>query len=723
MNWPHDTPQSPFSPDPSGRSSAPQYITSATIHGRGNPNGVKTGVRKNDQYLDEDTGLLYVFNGTPGARHGWSAVSNFINIQSFGATNGSDSTDAFRRAVAAASNGMAIYIPDGSFIIDSVDISKDLSIIGHGTLLHKAGASNHMLRFTVPQTGKVEGVTLDGNKDNQTSASWFSILSTYGKNQIISRVIFQNYCFSAVHDNQTTQKLTVDNCIIRNGKEHGGILNTTLSTAIWQSLVGAGNSGARPKFTITNNQIYNESAPSSAGLNPGGIIIKGEDANGIYPSVLIENNFFNRIGQDHVGNRISPIEMYEDIRESIIRGNRIVDCYVGGMDLQNCSYVEVENNFIDTLGADGSSIAAGIEYDPAVRSQADSEHEGGFIRNNVIRNVTVLQAYGIWVHGEEAEARWIDVSGNFITNVKVGIQFDGLNSIQGPCIISNNIVRVTGANSIGFDGVNLKGSFVFSGNYFESLAGGSGLLVTAGGSTTADLIFEGNTIRTNEALNKAFSVRGVRKCLVFSGLFDNVAGGDAVDFRQDGGGNPIVTLYYSPSAIIANGTSNFTVADITNFIGGYSLPDGRISYGTPNAPTSTFRHTFRYDVAASNAVMAIMNNTAAGGAVAELIANDAQGSIGAWSKTFASTRFQGRIGLSAASSANGILLGAIGAAQDLRIHIGSTDETARFDFSVAAGNTRFMIYDVDSGLVQRVKVGANGTGPGGVGRALYIDNS
>ena len=44
------------------------------------------------------------------------------------------------------------------------------------------------------------------------------------------------------------------------------------------------------------------------------------------------------------------------------------------------------------------------------------------------------------------------------------------------------------------------------------------------------------------------------------------------------------------------------------------------------------------------------------------------------------------------------------------------------DETVAAGNTSLIVRDVDSGLSQRVKVGANGSGPGGVGRALYIDN-
>lgn len=49
--------------------------------------------------------------------------------------------------------------------------------------------------------------------------------------------------------------------------------------------------------------------------------------------------------------------------------------------------------------------------------------------------------------------------------------------------------------------------------------------------------------------------------------------------------------------------------------------------------------------------------------------------------------------------------------------------SGQFDSNSTAGNTRFLLWDVDGGALRRVKSGANGTGPGGVGRALYIDNA
>jgi len=52
----------------------------------------------------------------------------------------------------------------------------------------------------------------------------------------------------------------------------------------------------------------------------------------------------------------------------------------------------------------------------------------------------------------------------------------------------------------------------------------------------------------------------------------------------------------------------------------------------------------------------------------------------------------------------------------------TTVEVLRCDLDATAGYTRLQIHDNNAGGLRRVKAGANGTGPGGVGRALYLDN-
>lgn len=70
-----------------------------------------------------------------------------------------------------------------------------------------------------------------------------------------------------------------------------------------------------------------------------------------------------------------------------------------------------------------------------------------------------------------------------------------------------------------------------------------------------------------------------------------------------------------------------------------------------------------------------------------------------------------------ASLSNGVLL--ISEAGTVRVRPAKSD-AAVFDSNASAGNTRLLLWDVDTGALQRVKVGANGTGPSGADRMLYI---
>lgn len=58
-----------------------------------------------------------------------------------------------------------------------------------------------------------------------------------------------------------------------------------------------------------------------------------------------------------------------------------------------------------------------------------------------------------------------------------------------------------------------------------------------------------------------------------------------------------------------------------------------------------------------------------------------------------------------------------------QLNFGTNNQTsARLDSNTTSGETRMLLWDGATSTLKRVKAGANGTGPGGVGRALYIDN-
>lgn len=115
-------------------------------------------------------------------------------------------------------------------------------------------------------------------------------------------------------------------------------------------------------------------------------------------------------------------------------------------------------------------------------------------------------------------------------------------------------------------------------------------------------------------------------------------------------------------------------------------------------------------------------NTSAGAQFLAM-ARGCSGFSGAFSDDYVIPIFRDNYAVGPRSDAAHLVLAAMEVGQKVKGYAeSSTVQTFEFDGSATAGHTRFLIYDVDSGLLQRVKVGANGTGPGGTGRALYIDN-
>ena len=68
---------------------------------------------------------------------------------------------------------------------------------------------------------------------------------------------------------------------------------------------------------------------------------------------------------------------------------------------------------------------------------------------------------------------------------------------------------------------------------------------------------------------------------------------------------------------------------------------------------------------------------------------------------------------------NDVIMQSHNVASGIKSYIGLTEGT-RVSATAVAGQTYLLIQDVDTGLMQRVLVGGAGTGPGGVGRALYF---
>ena len=117
----------------------------------------------------------------------------------------------------------------------------------------------------------------------------------------------------------------------------------------------------------------------------------------------------------------------------------------------------------------------------------------------------------------------------------------------------------------------------------------------------------------------------------------------------------------------------------------------------------------RVRTSGSNNTFTLANNFQSFGNDTEIVATANAGNIG----TFFRCHFD------TTASDSGLEIGT-STVHDVMIHVNDV-ESARFDDNGTAGNTRFLIYDVDNGQVERVSVGAADSGGAGF-KVLRIPN-
>lgn len=113
-------------------------------------------------------------------------------------------------------------------------------------------------------------------------------------------------------------------------------------------------------------------------------------------------------------------------------------------------------------------------------------------------------------------------------------------------------------------------------------------------------------------------------------------------------------------------------------------------------------------------------NTAAGIAL-NMISGDSSGFFYAFPSDYSVVRQRDAVGIALGATATKMVFDAPAAGQSIGFNAGSTTESARFEDSVVAGETRFLIYDVDNATLERVTVGIADSG--GIGfKVLRIPN-
>lgn len=666
---------------------------------------------------DQVSGIPYCKATPRGLRTGWRPMVVVEDVRNFGAVGDglTDDTLAFRSAIEAAPAGGIIHVPAGRFVLDSLTVSRDVGFSG-GTgaiLLHKANAVGHMIQYTAPCSRGLKDLVLDGNKSNQSGR--FDLVRFFSDNAVIERCTFRNFSAAALRDFNCPNSLLVKECLFLDGAEHGGLLGQATVGIEFNTFL---QENVRPCFTVKNCQFRQSADASTPGKNPGGIFVKGNDSNNAYVQVTVDGCEFERIGQNWASNRIVGIEIYEDCEQVLLRGNRFLNCYLGCVDIQNSGKVLVEGNFVLNLragGENGGVIAAAFEYDPG-SGDVSGTKEICLIRHNLVDGIPPGTGKAIWVHGETAAAREIQLVGNHLKNVPNGIVIDGISAAtKGYLLSGNTIYTAAAANGKGLAFENFAGVAIIINNRIVAGPNSHGLIATVA-MANATLQLDNNYFEAESSGNRAFLIEGAGKVISTGGLYLHTGGGVAVRIRKDSSNNLIQQLYWTRGNVVLQGTENIVAADVLTWLGqdltlkniaiasgsptlavksstgttlcSWDESSGNFAFG-PNAVSSTWKAQSRNDLAGLGSNFRVLNNSAAGAGTLGLDANDASGFLAAYSSTFATARRAGKVGLVLNSSALAGIFAAEATGQTFDWYIEGTGLDIQFTASAIALQSGF----------------------------------
>lgn len=534
---------------------------------------------------------------TSGASHNRNISDRFkdqfYNVKEFGATGDgtTDDTARFTAAVAAISTKGTLFVPPGTYILDNCIVNKDVMfILAHGaTLKHKGTATNDMLRFTVAQSGGIVGGIIDGNKSEQTLntvAGRKKCVTYYSNGSVIRDVTFQNHVWAAFWDEQMLTSSTIERCRFLEGAEQGGNDAVQLAIGVMASCgiayyFGTRTTESRPIITIRDCEFIQVGEPTLVGAAPGGILIQGRDANNVFPNAVIDNCYFEGIGQNINGAHVGSIDGgYEDMDGVIITNCRVRRPRYIVFKLQTSSRIIATNNIVwcdaDFRVTDGTAL--GVFYIDFMLQRPGhpntTRNESCIISHNHVVDATATMANAIIVQGVNDEGREVIISENKLANVNGGITLQGNFGIEGNVIIDGNIVTVVGSGYSALSIGNFSGRATISDNHLSGGSAGHGILAN-GILASATLRFDNNYCETSGAGFYPFAVFRCGKLFATSNHFNAIAGGFAVRIEASGGTN-IGLLRYEQNYIEA-GTLNIPPAGVTKIMGSFSYsgnPEG-----------------------------------------------------------------------------------------------------------------------------------------------------
>ena len=295
-------------------------------------NTAGTGIESTSAVSSSGT---YMASGTGAtARTVDSKLSDVMAAEDYGATGDGTTDDTTAIQYMITANPTGIWNTHGkTYIVSNITVAGNLKIIGTGTIKHKAAAADHMIEASGSLT--LDGVTIDGNKANQTgrySAVYFTGTKLTAKNST-----FQNSVASAIKDADGIE-LYVDNCKFTGMAEHGGTAGqTSYGIDITQVTTDT-------HFTITNNRFINTAPTGGNGYNSGGVYVHSAQSN--KTRGIIQGNYFEYCGQNVSSNNTAAIDLYQLADYTTVADNIIVTPGWQGIAMSDSGRSTITNNKI-----------------------------------------------------------------------------------------------------------------------------------------------------------------------------------------------------------------------------------------------------------------------------------------------------------------------------------------------------------------------------------------